>query len=94
LIFLPLDYSFFSSLSFSGCYSFLLSIGNIQETKLSVVCEKVLDRCLAPNTSGGEGCDNMTMILVRFKNPTPSETELKPEASQAEGNHDEPSSSN
>ncbi|XP_075503626.1 putative protein phosphatase 2C 60 isoform X1 [Primulina tabacum] len=36
------------------------------EKKLSVVCERVLDRCLAPS-SGGEGCDNMTMILVQFK---------------------------
>ncbi|KAL7618802.1 probable protein phosphatase 2C 60 [Lactuca sativa] len=36
------------------------------ESKLSVVCEKVFDRCLAP-TSGGEGCDNMTMVLVQFK---------------------------
>ncbi|XP_028109830.1 probable protein phosphatase 2C 60 isoform X2 [Camellia sinensis] len=38
------------------------------ETKLSVVCERVLDRCLAPS-AGGEGCDNMTMILVQFKKP-------------------------
>ncbi|XP_051136224.1 probable protein phosphatase 2C 21 isoform X1 [Andrographis paniculata] len=36
------------------------------EKKLSVVCERVLDKCLAP-TSGQEGCDNMTMILVQFK---------------------------
>ncbi|KAL7189659.1 hypothetical protein ACSBR1_039327 [Camellia fascicularis] len=35
------------------------------ESKLSVVCE----RCLAPSTAGGEGCDNMTMILVQFKKP-------------------------
>lgn len=32
-----------------------------------MVCERVLDRCLAPCTAGGEGCDNMTMILVQFK---------------------------
>ncbi|KAJ8538816.1 hypothetical protein K7X08_030112 [Anisodus acutangulus] len=38
------------------------------ESKLSAVCERVLDRCLAP-TAGGEGCDNMTMILVQFKKP-------------------------
>ncbi|XP_075488606.1 putative protein phosphatase 2C 60 isoform X2 [Primulina tabacum] len=44
-----------------------------QESKLSVVCEKVFDRCLAP-TAGGEGCDNMTMILVQFKKITPSST--------------------
>nr|KJB55108.1 hypothetical protein B456_009G063600 [Gossypium raimondii] len=39
----------------------------MQETKLSVICERVLDRCLAPSTATGEGCDNMTMILVQFK---------------------------
>ncbi|OMO85641.1 phosphatase 2C (PP2C)-like protein [Corchorus capsularis] len=38
------------------------------ETKLSAICEKVFDRCLAP-TAGGEGCDNMTMIIVQFKKP-------------------------
>ncbi|KAK1292395.1 putative protein phosphatase 2C 11 [Acorus calamus] len=37
------------------------------ENSLSAVCERVLDRCLAPSTAGGEGCDNMTMILVKFK---------------------------
>ncbi|GLT38261.1 hypothetical protein SLA2020_125210 [Shorea laevis] len=42
------------------------------ETKLSAVCEKVFDRCLAP-TAGGEGCDNMTMILVQFKKPFSSD---------------------
>ncbi|KAI3454002.1 hypothetical protein Pfo_010665 [Paulownia fortunei] len=42
------------------------------ETKLSLVCEKVLNRCLAPSTAGGEGCDNMTMILVQFKKPNQS----------------------
>ncbi|CAL0323152.1 unnamed protein product [Lupinus luteus] len=36
-------------------------------TKLSAVCEKVLDRCLAPSITFGEGCDNMTMVLVQFK---------------------------
>uniref|UniRef100_A0A2N9HYA3 PPM-type phosphatase domain-containing protein n=1 Tax=Fagus sylvatica TaxID=28930 RepID=A0A2N9HYA3_FAGSY len=38
------------------------------ESKLSVVCERVFDRCLAPS-AGGEGCDNMTMILVQLKKP-------------------------
>ncbi|KAI3773483.1 hypothetical protein L1987_48013 [Smallanthus sonchifolius] len=50
------------------------------ESKLSTVCEKVFDRCLAP-TAGGEGCDNMTMILVQFKkhpNPVPSTSEQQP----------------
>ncbi|KAL7222436.1 hypothetical protein ACSBR1_024182 [Camellia fascicularis] len=38
------------------------------ETKLSVLCERVFDRCIAP-IAGGKGCDNMTMILVQFKKP-------------------------
>ncbi|CAL5373267.1 unnamed protein product [Camellia sinensis] len=38
------------------------------ETKLSVLCERVFDRCIAP-LAGGKGCDNMTMILVQFKKP-------------------------
>ncbi|MBA0745021.1 hypothetical protein Gogos_007612 [Gossypium gossypioides] len=66
------------------------------ETKLSVICERVLDRCLAPSTATGEGCDNMTMILVQFKksikSASPAElqsshsksvdTESKPEGGQ------------
>lgn len=44
----------------------------MQEDKLSAVCEKVFDRCLAP-TAGGEGCDNMTMILIQLKNPSTSD---------------------
>ncbi|KAM7471621.1 hypothetical protein LguiA_009804 [Lonicera macranthoides] len=49
------------------------------ECKLSAVCEKVFDRCLAPS-AGGEGCDNMTMILVQFKKPSESgtSTEVQP----------------
>ncbi|KAM7277057.1 hypothetical protein ACFE04_018923 [Oxalis oulophora] len=50
----------------------------VTEKKLSVVCERVLDRCLAPSTVSGEGCDNMTMILVQFKKPikaNPSEND-------------------
>ncbi|MBA0846283.1 hypothetical protein Goarm_023241 [Gossypium armourianum] len=68
----------------------------MQETKLSVICERVLDRCLAPSTATGEGCDNMTMILVQFKksikSASPAElqsshsksvdTESKPEGGQ------------
>jgi protein phosphatase 1G len=42
---------------------------NFQEKSLSAVCERVLDRCLAPSTITGEGCDNMTMVLVQFKKP-------------------------
>uniref|UniRef100_A0A1D1Y4V1 protein-serine/threonine phosphatase n=1 Tax=Anthurium amnicola TaxID=1678845 RepID=A0A1D1Y4V1_9ARAE len=39
------------------------------ESSLSAVCEKVFERCLAPSTATGEGCDNMTMILVQLKKP-------------------------
>jgi len=42
------------------------------ESKLSAICESVFDRCLAPSTAGGEGCDNMTMIIVQFKKPIQS----------------------
>ncbi|XP_062822773.1 protein phosphatase 1G [Anolis carolinensis] len=35
---------------------------------LSSIVEELLDRCLAPDTSGdGTGCDNMTCILISFK---------------------------
>ncbi|CAH2086344.1 unnamed protein product [Euphydryas editha] len=36
--------------------------------RLSQICEEMFDHCLAPSTIGdGTGCDNMTAILVRFK---------------------------
>ncbi|KAH7523955.1 probable protein phosphatase 2C 60 isoform X1 [Ziziphus jujuba] len=57
------------------------------ESKLSAVCERVLDKCLAPSTAGGEGCDNMTMILVQFKKniqSTASAEEQSPELKEAE----------
>lgn len=38
------------------------------ENRLSAICETVMDKCLAPS-AGGEGCDNMTMVLVQFKKP-------------------------
>eukprot|EP00250_Pteridium_aquilinum_P001456 c11646_g1_i1 orf=256-1281(+) len=36
-------------------------------SSLSAVCEKLLDHCLAPTTTLGEGCDNMTLIVVQLK---------------------------
>ncbi|KAL2934029.1 putative protein phosphatase 2C 21 [Bienertia sinuspersici] len=41
------------------------------QTKLSAICEQILDRCLAPSV-GGEGCDNMTLILIQLKKPASS----------------------
>ncbi|XP_030371249.1 probable protein phosphatase CG10417 [Scaptodrosophila lebanonensis] len=36
--------------------------------KLSQICEELFDNCLAPNTMGdGTGCDNMTAVIVKFK---------------------------
>ncbi|XP_050680774.1 uncharacterized protein LOC126976470 isoform X2 [Leptidea sinapis] len=36
--------------------------------RLSQICEEMFDHCLAPSTVGdGTGCDNMTAIIVRFK---------------------------
>ncbi|KAJ8755509.1 hypothetical protein K2173_019307 [Erythroxylum novogranatense] len=60
------------------------------ENKLSTVCEKVFDRCLAP-TAGGEGCDNMTMVLVQFKKPVHT---TAPKQRQPSSHHLQPSSSN
>lgn len=68
----------------------------LQESKLSTVCEKVFDRCLAP-TSGGEGCDNMTMILVQFKKrprsvPSTSGHSSPDQPSESSGSKDKPES--
>lgn len=42
--------------------------------KLSQICEEMFDHCLAPSTMGdGTGCDNMTAIIVRFKDGVISE---------------------
>lgn len=64
----------------------------MQENKLSAVCEKVFDRCLAP-TAGGEGCDNMTMILIQFKNISKPDASVidKPLSSAPQSNSDESS---
>jgi protein phosphatase 1G len=35
------------------------------------VCEKLIGYCLAP-VSGGDGCDNMTVIVVQLKKPVSS----------------------
>ncbi|RDX81314.1 putative protein phosphatase 2C 60, partial [Mucuna pruriens] len=53
------------------------------ETRLSAVCERVLDRCLAPSASTvtGEGCDNMTMIVVQFKKPPHSSAPAEEQSS-------------
>lgn len=65
----------------------------MQENKLSAVCERVLDKCLAPSTAGGEGCDNMTMILVQLKKttrPTSSVDKQQSSPSKAAENESKP----
>lgn len=37
------------------------------ESKVSKVCEDLLDMCLAPDTTQGTGCDNMSAIIIKFK---------------------------
>merc|ERR1712029_773969 len=38
------------------------------EDKLATICEELFDHCLAPDTMGdGTGCDNMTAVIVKFK---------------------------
>lgn len=40
--------------------------------KLSNILDDLLDRLLAKTTSSGQGCDNMTSILVHFIDPLPT----------------------
>lgn len=62
----------------------------IQDTKLSEVCERVLDRCLAPSLAMGDGCDNMTMILVQFKKPVKTNAPSQEQSSSNEQGASEP----
>lgn len=39
----------------------------IDEVPLSKIAEEILEYCLAPSAINGTGCDNMTIIIVRFK---------------------------
>ncbi|KAG5489930.1 hypothetical protein JKF63_00047 [Porcisia hertigi] len=43
--------------------------GNPVVVDISLVCEQVLDRCLAHSNSEKAGTDNMTIIVVEFKPP-------------------------
>ncbi|XP_058748506.1 probable protein phosphatase 2C 60 isoform X1 [Vicia villosa] len=60
------------------------------DTKLSEVCERVLDRCLAPSLAMGDGCDNMTMILVQFKKPVQTNAPAQEQSSSNEQGASEP----
>lgn len=43
--------------------------GNAVPVDISLVCEQILDRCLAQTNTVREGTDNMTIIIVEFKPP-------------------------
>ncbi|KAI5636328.1 protein phosphatase 2C domain-containing protein [Phthorimaea operculella] len=67
----------FMVLACDGIWNFMSSqdvcdfiLPRLQEgrERLSQICEEMFDHCLAPSTMGdGTGCDNMTAIIVRFK---------------------------
>lgn len=40
---------------------------SMKEKKISPIVEDLLMRCLAPNTTKGLGCDNMSSIVIQFK---------------------------
>jgi len=43
-------------------------IDSTPHDKLSSICEELFEHCLAPDTMGdGTGCDNMTAVIVKFK---------------------------
>lgn len=37
------------------------------ERQLSTILGELLDRCMAPDTTQGTGCDNMSTVLIKFK---------------------------
>merc|ERR1712228_1092512 len=42
----------------------------IEKLSLQQICEAICDFCLAPDTAGvGKGCDNMTVMVVKLKDP-------------------------
>ncbi|VVC41516.1 Fibrinogen binding protein,PPM-type phosphatase domain,PPM-type phosphatase, divalent cation binding [Cinara cedri] len=57
-----------NSLSSQEVVDFISERINNPDVKLSLICEELFDKCLAPDTlSDGTGCDNMTCIIVKFK---------------------------
>ncbi|RUP45818.1 phosphatase 2C-domain-containing protein [Jimgerdemannia flammicorona] len=44
-------------------------VGIADKKSLKVICEELMDRCLAPDSEiGGIGCDNMTVVIVGLLN--------------------------
>lgn len=40
---------------------------SLNQNRTSAICEELLDKLIAKDTSEGTGCDNMSLILVKFK---------------------------
>ncbi|XP_044015569.1 probable protein phosphatase 2C 21, partial [Aphidius gifuensis] len=60
-----------NSMSSSEVVKFVKKKINDAGDNISKVCEELFDHCLAPDTRGAQlGCDNMTTIIVKFKNST------------------------
>ncbi|XP_063984480.1 probable protein phosphatase CG10417 [Diachasmimorpha longicaudata] len=50
---------------------------------ISKICEELFDHCLATDTMGdGTGCDNMTAVIVKFKKPSPAESQNNGDSDQ------------
>lgn len=59
---------------------------NMQHKKLSVICEELFEKCLAPDTHGdGTGCDNMTCIIVKLSPPSATQTPASSDETAAPG---------
>jgi len=49
----------------------------IGKAPLQQICENICDYCLAPDTAGvGKGCDNMTVMVVKLKDPLVKNSDL------------------
>lgn len=61
------------------------------DKKLSDICEELFDHCLAPDTHGdGTGCDNMTCIIVKFKDIKVQSCESSSKRTSEQADNDEP----
>jgi len=61
-----------------------------REEKISKICEEIFDHCLAPDTNNdGTGCDNMTCLIIRFKNKDAQQQQQNGHSNKREHSSDE-----
>merc|ERR1712241_878572 len=69
-------------------------IDSTPQDKLSSICEELFEHCLAPDTLGdGTGCDNMTAVIIKFKQDFKQVTDCVDEvagAAKVNGHDSEP----